>query len=181
MHSLSTGNQSFTMIIDDPMALSYIKKGPEADMKIEIQEYKRTWEQDKELGILQDETNELEVEDAIQVLTNLILSSKKIVAFTGAGISVESGIPAFRGGDESVWSKYNPSVGEFENFINNEDCREQYWKMKTEFFETVQNANCNPSHQIFSYLHLQGKLLNIITQNIDHLHEKKNQEFLFLK
>ena len=103
--------------------------------------------------------------------TEFIRSSRKILVFTGAGLSTDSGIPDFRS-PGGVWEKYDPSDFYFQNFISNETSREKYWKMSTEMYETIKNAAPNQAHMAIKKLEEMGKLLAIVTQNIDHLHHK---------
>lgn len=102
---------------------------------------------------------------------NLIRSYKKILVFTGAGISTESGIPDFRsvGG---IWDKYNPSDFYLQNIISNEDCRRKYWEMSSEYYKIMKNAAPNYAHYSIKRLEDDGKLLAIVTQNIDRLHHR---------
>ena len=59
-----------------------------------------------------------------------ILQSQRLVVFTGAGLSTESGIPDFRS-PGGVWSRYNPADFDFQNFLASEVSREKYWQMAT--------------------------------------------------
>jgi NAD-dependent deacetylase len=98
----------------------------------------------------------------------IIRNSKHIVAFTGAGISVESGIPPFRGA-EGLWSKYNPEVLDLHYFYKNP---EKSWVVIKEiFYDFFGEANPNPGHLALARLEALGKLDCVITQNIDNLHQ----------
>ncbi|HIJ37222.1 MAG TPA: sigma factor regulator FecR, partial [Deltaproteobacteria bacterium] len=103
--------------------------------------------------------------------TEYLRSSQKILIFTGAGLSTDSGIPDFRS-PGGVWEKYDPSDFYFQNFISSEISREKYWKMSTEMYETIKDAKPNRAHMAIRKLEEMGKLLAIVTQNIDHLHHK---------
>lgn len=103
--------------------------------------------------------------------TEFIKSSQKILIFTGAGISTDSGIPDFRS-PGGVWEKYDPSDFYFQNFVSSEASREKYWEMSTEMYETIKDAEPNHAHMAIRKLEDMGKLLAIVTQNIDHLHHK---------
>jgi NAD-dependent deacetylase len=100
---------------------------------------------------------------------NLIRSSRKILVFTGAGISTESGIPDFRSAG-GIWNKYNPSDFYLENIISSEDSRRKYWEMSSEYYKIMKNAEPNYAHYSIKHLEDEGKLLAIVTQNIDRLH-----------
>ncbi len=100
-----------------------------------------------------------------------IQSSRKILVFTGAGLSTESGIPDFRS-PGGVWDKYDPSDFYFQNFLSSETSREKYWRMSTEMYETIRDAKPNRAHTAIRKLEEMGRLLAVVTQNIDHLHHK---------
>lgn len=98
-----------------------------------------------------------------------LLRSKHTVAFTGAGISVESGIPPFRGKD-GIWDQYDPRLLEIGFFILNP---EKSWNAIREiFFTKFREASPNPAHQTLARWQQQGLLRRVITQNIDNLHQE---------
>jgi len=103
------------------------------------------------------------IDEAIKLIKN----SKRIVAFTGAGISVESGIPPFRG-ENGLWSKYDPSFLEINRFRSNP---EESWKLIKEiFYDFFGKAKPNEAHIGLAKMEEKGFLHTIITQNIDNLH-----------
>ncbi|MBW1695796.1 MAG: NAD-dependent deacylase [Deltaproteobacteria bacterium] len=106
----------------------------------------------------------------IEMASNLIFESSRIVVFTGAGISTESGIPDFRS-PGGIWSKYDPSDFTFQRFLSSETAREKYWQMSTEFYNTVKSVKPNAAHLAVAELEKMGKLDCVITQNIDGLHQ----------
>jgi NAD-dependent deacetylase len=101
----------------------------------------------------------------------LIQGSNKILVFVGAGLSTESGIPDFRS-PGGVWDRYDPSDFYFDKIISSESAREKYWKMSTESWETMKDAPPSRGHIAILKLEAMGKLLGIVTQNIDNLHHK---------
>ncbi|MDY6971342.1 MAG: Sir2 family NAD-dependent protein deacetylase, partial [Thermodesulfobacteriota bacterium] len=101
----------------------------------------------------------------------MIEEAREILVFTGAGLSTESGIPDFRS-PGGVWERYDPSDFYFEKLISDEKAREKYWQMSTEFYSTMKDAAPNRAHLSVKALEDKGKLLAIVTQNIDHLHHK---------
>ncbi len=101
----------------------------------------------------------------------MIGSARKILVFTGAGLSTESGIPDFRS-PGGIWEKYDPSDFYYQKLISDETAREKYWQMSTEFYDTIRNALPNKAHLAIKTLEDQGKLLAVVTQNIDNLHHK---------
>lgn len=108
------------------------------------------------------------MESEVEILSELIDQASRIVGFTGAGVSTESGIPDFRSPD-GVWSRYDPQNFEFSNYVANSDVRKLSWEMRREFFAS--NAKPNPAHLAFSALEREGKSPGVITQNIDGLHQ----------
>ena len=107
--------------------------------------------------------------DQVQQLHELIGSAKRIVAFTGAGISTESGIPDFRS-PGGIWTKYQPIY--FDDFMSSEEMRREAWRRKFATDETMQKAEPNAGHRALAKLVDQGKMTAIITQNVDGLHQR---------
>ncbi|WP_371804739.1 Sir2 family NAD-dependent protein deacetylase [Candidatus Lokiarchaeum ossiferum] len=109
-------------------------------------------------------------------LDNLIKKAAKAlkranyaITFTGAGISVESGIPPFRG-PTGLWSKYSPTILDLYHF---KDFPEESWPtIKEIFYDYWETAKPNPAHYGLAELETKGIIKEIITQNIDNLHQK---------
>src|SRR5438045_2070171 len=101
--------------------------------------------------------------------TELIASSNKITGFTGAGISTESGIPDFRS-PGGVWATNRMIY--FDEFLNDRDVRIESWRQKFLIWPAMRDAQPNAGHLAFAELERQGKLLAMITQNIDGLHQR---------
>ncbi len=99
----------------------------------------------------------------------IIKNAKFITAFTGAGISVESGIPTFRG-PTGLWSKYDPKILDIDFFIEHPDISWKY--IKEIFYDYMQNIKPNDAHYCLAWLEKHYPLKGIITQNIDNLHQK---------
>lgn len=90
------------------------------------------------------------------------------VAFTGAGVSTESGIPDFRS-PGGVWSKSTPVY--FERFVQSSEARLEYWRQKVESHPDFAAAQPNVGHLTLSRWEKEGRLRGVITQNIDGLHQ----------
>jgi len=104
----------------------------------------------------------------IQRAAKDILDSKKTIAFTGAGISVESGIPDFRGA-QGLWQKYDPEeYAHIDAFYANPD---KVWLMIKDMFSLIMAAKPNPAHMGLAELERMGLLSSVITQNVDGLHQ----------
>ena len=108
--------------------------------------------------------------------TELIMNANHVTAFTGAGISVESGIPPFRGKD-GLWSKYNPIVLDIDYFQNNP--KESWLVIKEIFYDFFGEAKPNKAHFALAELEQLGILKSIITQNIDNLHQEAGSKEVY--
>ena len=103
----------------------------------------------------------------IQEAAKIIKDSKYLTAFTGAGISVESGIPPFRG-KNGLWAKFDPSLLDISYFYSHP---EESWRLlKKIFYGSYIKAKPNYAHIALANLEKKGILKWIITQNIDNLH-----------
>ena len=103
-------------------------------------------------------------------VADLILQSNKVVIFTGAGISTESGIPDFRS-PGGIWSRYDPEEFTFQRFLSNPEARRKQWQMLTEG-GLVRDAEPNLAHYAIVEMGKLGKLDCVITQNVDNLHQR---------
>jgi len=103
-------------------------------------------------------------------VADLIINAKKIVVFTGAGISTESGIPDFRS-PGGIWSRFDPDDFTYQKFISDPEARRKQWQMLGEGLLTTM-AKPNPAHYAIAELYRLGKLDCVITQNVDNLHQK---------
>jgi NAD-dependent deacetylase len=98
----------------------------------------------------------------------MIAAAGNVVAFTGAGISTESGIPDFRS-PGGIWTKYKPI--EFAEFLASAEARRESWRRKFATHDTVHKATPNAGHRAIARLVEQGRMRAVITQNIDGLHQ----------
>lgn len=105
----------------------------------------------------------------IKQAAQIILKSENNIAFTGAGISVESGVPPFRG-ENGLWNKYNPEVLDLGYYLQN---AEECWGYIREiFYDFFADAKPNNAHQVLARMENAGMLQSVITQNIDNLHQE---------
>jgi NAD-dependent protein deacetylase/lipoamidase len=109
-------------------------------------------------------------EEAIRAAAQLICDADNIVFFTGAGISTESGIPDFRS-PGGIWSRYNPDDLTYQKFVSDEKYRKIYWEYDLARYPAMREAKPNAAHKAVVELEQSGKLLALITQNIDGLHQ----------
>ena len=107
--------------------------------------------------------------EAATRLAALIQQADSVVALTGAGISVPSGIPDFRS-PTGLWSKVNPmEVAHIDVFRRDP---ERFWSFYGNRFETLEEKQPNRAHEILAELEHAGRLDGVITQNIDRLHAR---------
>mgnify|MGYP001083793591 CR=1 FL=1 len=106
----------------------------------------------------------------IQQAADLIAGSRRLVAFTGAGISTESGIPDFRS-PGGIWTRFDPDDFTIDRFLSSEDSRRKQWRLFGDGLLS-DKAEPNLAHLAIAELYRLGKLDCVITQNIDNLHQK---------
>ncbi len=109
--------------------------------------------------------------DKIEAVADMIPQSKKIVVFTGAGISTESGISDFRS-PGGIWEKFDPNEFTYQKFLSSPESREKSWEFAKSLWPEIANAKPNQGHYAIAELHHMGKLDCVITQNIDFLHQR---------
>src|SRR5437016_5894270 len=102
-------------------------------------------------------------------LVSRLGAGKRILIFTGAGISTHSGIPDFRGPD-GVWKKRQPVY--YHDFMRSEEARVEHWDYKLEGWPVFREARPNATHEAVVKLERGGKVLAVVTQNIDGLHAR---------
>ncbi|MEK6675242.1 MAG: NAD-dependent deacylase [Planctomycetota bacterium] len=106
--------------------------------------------------------------DEVKRLAELLKKARHAVAFTGAGISTESGIPDFRS-PNGVWSRNKPIM--YDEFLRSREARVRFWKMRLEIYKDFVNARPNEGHRALARLEELGHLAGVVTQNIDGLHQ----------
>jgi NAD-dependent deacetylase len=103
-------------------------------------------------------------------LADLIRSAGSVVALTGAGISVPSGIPDFRSPGTGLWANVDPmAVAHIDAFRRDP---ERFWGFYGERFQTLEDKRPNRAHEVLAELEAAGLLDAVITQNIDQLHAR---------
>ncbi len=106
-------------------------------------------------------------------LADLIGKSRQIVAFTGAGISTESGIPDFRS-PGGIWDRNQPI--QFQDFLADGEARRETWRRGLETYPVVAAAQPNAAHLALVELERRGQLTAVVTQNIDGLHHRAGHD-----
>ena len=105
----------------------------------------------------------------IEQACSWISEAKRVVGFSGAGISTESGIPDFRS-PNGVWAR-NRTIY-FDEFVRDGSARVEAWRQKVASWPEMRDAEPNPGHMAFVELARLGKLTAMITQNIDGMHQR---------
>jgi NAD-dependent deacetylase len=108
------------------------------------------------------------MEPDVAELRRMIDEARRIVIFTGAGISTESGIPDFRS-PGGIWTKMRPI--DFSDFLASAEARRETWRRRFATDETMRKAEPNRGHRAVASLVSRGKASAVITQNIDGLHQ----------
>jgi NAD-dependent deacetylase len=116
------------------------------------------------------EMNNSDRDALAEKVADLIIKSRKLVVFTGAGISTESGIPDFRS-PGGIWDRFDPDDFNIDKFLSNPESRRKQWYILREGLLT-DKAVPNAAHVAIAELYRLGRLDCVITQNIDNLHEK---------
>lgn len=107
--------------------------------------------------------------ESLTKVARLLKESQYAIAFTGAGISAESGVPPFRG-EKGLWNRYDPKTLELGYFFEQP---EQSWKVIREiFYAFFGKVEPNAAHLVMAGWEQLGRLKSVITQNIDNLHQQ---------
>lgn len=107
----------------------------------------------------------------INRLASLFAGARRAVAFTGAGVSTESGIPDFRS-PGGLWARFDPREFTYQNFVGSREGRRRYWALGRVTYPVIRAATPNAAHVALAELHRLGRLDCCITQNIDGLHQR---------
>jgi len=114
--------------------------------------------------------------DNLEEAVDLILNSKHTTGYTGAGVSVESGIPPFRGKD-GLWNKYDPGILDLDYFYSNP--LDSWQVIKEIFYEFFGSAKPNKAHYALAELEKLDLVKAVITQNIDNLHQEAGSKTVY--
>lgn len=104
----------------------------------------------------------------LKQLAELIQSAHRGVAFTGAGISTESGLSDFRS-PGGIWAKNAPVL--YDEFVASREARARYWSMRLELHKQIDQAKPNDGHLALAEFERQRHIVAVVTQNIDGLHQ----------
>jgi NAD-dependent deacetylase len=112
----------------------------------------------------------------IEKVAELIRNAKYAIAFTGAGISVDSGIPPFRG-EGGLWNSHHPIYLEIDFF--HKKPLQSWIKFKEIFYDNLINAEPNIAHEVLAKMEKRSFIESVITQNIDNLHQKAGSKHVY--
>lgn len=106
-------------------------------------------------------------------ITQFLRSKGRIVVLTGAGLSLNSGIPTYRNG-AGQWLRNDPI--QHNDFLNKESARQRYWARSYAGWPAVRNATPNKAHEYLVQLEAQEKISLLVTQNVDRLHQRAGHQ-----
>ncbi|MGI8518663.1 MAG: SIR2 family NAD-dependent protein deacylase [Acidimicrobiia bacterium] len=109
----------------------------------------------------------------IELAAEVLAAHLPILAFTGAGVSTESGVPDFRG-PNGLWTKMDPADFTIQKYLSDAERRQRGWKLHAEGQLWGARALLEPNraHLALAELYRAGKLIGCVTQNVDGLHLK---------
>ena len=105
----------------------------------------------------------------VDKLADLVTRAQRIVFFTGAGVSTESGIPDFRSPGTGLWNQMKPIP--FQDFVASDEVRQESWRRRFTGERALENAKPNKGHLSIARLVEAGRCTAVITQNVDNLHQ----------
>jgi NAD-dependent SIR2 family protein deacetylase len=105
---------------------------------------------------------------AVDSLVEFVERHRGLFVLTGAGCSTDSGIPDYRDAD-GEWKRRAPIM--FQHFVGNEGARKRYWARSLVGFRRLRSARPNDAHDSLASLERQGRIVQLVTQNVDGLHQ----------
>lgn len=112
-------------------------------------------------------TTAIDEAEGITRLHSILAAARRLLIFTGAGISTASGIPDYRG-PQGVWTTRRPVV--YQDFMSRREARIEYWRQKAEDRRAFSSAKPNAVHEAVVALERAGRVELLVTQNVDGLH-----------
>jgi NAD-dependent SIR2 family protein deacetylase len=106
--------------------------------------------------------------DAIAALRDFVERHRRLFVLTGAGCSTESGIPDYRD-DAGEWKRRQPIT--YQQFVGHENARKRYWARSLAGFRRLRHAAPNDAHRALAHLEQRGRIVQLVTQNVDGLHQ----------
>lgn len=171
------GAKTFTLVIEDCLGLSRMEPPTHRAHQLKVEKRVRKASDDIYFGLERQSVlvPPKEGSSSLDILSRLLRVSENVVILSGAGISTESGIPAFRSPDgmDNLWDKYDPTLATLSAIETEERARIEYWAMHSELWDlvTTRGAAPNASHEFAVKLEQLGRLKMVVTQNIDGLYQ----------
>jgi NAD-dependent deacetylase len=109
--------------------------------------------------------------DGLARLVDLVAAATRLVVFTGAGVSTESGIPDFRS-PGGIWDRFDPIALTYPSFLASVETRRRYWELGRVLYPVIRAAEPGAAHRALATLWEIGRLDCCITQNVDDLHQR---------
>lgn len=107
-------------------------------------------------------------------LVELLRDNARTVVLTGAGVSAESGVPTFRSGSDSLWSKFSPEeLASIDGFMANPKLVWEWYSWRRRL---IGEAQPNPGHEVLAKLEKHLSKFTLVTQNVDNLHQRAGSE-----
>jgi len=110
---------------------------------------------------------------SLDALIDFVERHPRLFVLTGAGCSTESGIPDYRD-DTGEWKRRPPIM--FQDFVANEYARKRYWARSLAGFRRMRHARPNEAHHALANLERCGRIAQLVTQNVDGLHQSAGSE-----
>lgn len=105
-------------------------------------------------------------------LKNFLTKHQQLLVLTGAGISTESGIPDYRSEEVGLYARSNHKPIQYQEFIKYPKVRQRYWARNFVGWPRFSNIQPSATHHAVKQLEMAGKVTTVVTQNVDHLHQK---------
>lgn len=105
-------------------------------------------------------------------LKNFLTKHQQLLVLTGAGISTESGIPDYRSEEVGLYARSNHKPIQYQEFIKYPKVRQRYWARNFVGWPRFSNIQPSATHHAVRQLEMAGKVTTVVTQNVDHLHQK---------
>eukprot|EP00658_Telonema_sp_P-2_P069474 TRINITY_DN5873_c0_g2_i9.p1 TRINITY_DN5873_c0_g2~~TRINITY_DN5873_c0_g2_i9.p1 ORF type:complete len:303 (-),score=65.37 TRINITY_DN5873_c0_g2_i9:172-1080(-) len=174
--AVQDGEGEVKLQIRDPSGLSAVRGEPLRWVRRST--FLRSWEDEDELGLISlkyPEVGQGDVATTAAEIAALLKRSKMVGVLTGAGVSVESGIPPFRSPpghavDGAIWGNFDASKMTNAQFNTSHSAAHGWWAVKRWLMPKILAADPNPAHHFFGELHRQGRLGVVVTQNLSLIH-----------
>lgn len=114
-----------------------------------------------------------------EIISSEVITSKKTVVLTGAGISTESGIPDFRSPDSGIWSRFDPFSMTADILYRDPEKFYKNGLKLLKFLYSIKNSEPNRAHIAIAAMENKGFISTVITQNIDSLHKKAGSRSVY--